>query len=222
MDIKFSSYSNQSSLISSIFFLIVGVILSTCSDSVLKLVSIGIGIILAINSVVAIAYYFIRRKTFKEMTSKFSLFYGLITLALSAVFIAFSDVVEQFIRFVIGGWILFSGITRLIDVLSLRKNNVKFIPLLIVAIALICIGLYTIFVGDIILSTVGFIMIAYGIIEIIGYIFYRKKETKAYNKDDDQLIIKSDDKPLTKKEIKIKDVEAEEIKIEKKSKKSKK
>lgn len=214
MEIKVKSYSTQSSLISSIIFIIIGGVLITYADSVKTFISIGIGTLLATISVISLVIYFLSRRKEDSIPNKKALILGVVLLVLAIIFIFFSGIVEQFIKFIVGGWILFSGIIRLINTLSMNYKNTKFIPLLIVAILLIIVGIYTIIgnlFGDI-LRAVGFIMIIYSIIEIVGYIFYTKDKQEKDQEGATSLIIKDKEKEekteVTKKsKKKVKDVE---------------
>ena len=55
-----------------------------------------------------------------------NLIFGIIGFILAIIFIFFGRIVEQAIRFIIGGWILLTGILRLINVLSMNKKDSKF------------------------------------------------------------------------------------------------
>lgn len=174
MEIKIKSYSSQSSLLSSILFFIIGAILFSSADKVISFISITFGIILAVSGIIEIIIYIIENKKEEIIPKKSRVLLSIFLIGLAIVFIFFSQVVEQFIRFIVGAWILFSGIMRFINAISMNKKSRKFLPLLIVSILLMCIGVYTILIGDIILSTIGIIMMIYSVMEIIGYIFYTK------------------------------------------------
>lgn len=174
MEIKVKSYSSQSSLISSIIFFIIGAIFFTSAEKVISTMSIVIGILMALIAIFNFLNFCLTLRNKDKETNKASLIFGLFSLTLAIIFIFFSKLVEHFIRYIIGAWILFSGIMRLINALSYNTKNSKFIPLLIVSILLILVGIYTVLVGDVILSTIGLIMMIYAAIEIAGFIFYRK------------------------------------------------
>lgn len=207
MEIKVKSYSSQSSLISSIIFFIIGGILFTNAEKVVSTAALIFGIILATIGILEIVIYILKRK--KEVNNPVDLGRGLALIGISCIFIFASNVVEQIIRFIIGAWILFSGISRLINVLSFSNKNTKFVPLLIVAILLICIGIYTIVIGDVVLSTIGIIMMIYAAIDIIGYIFYTKDNLEKEQEGTTTLIVPDDNDNKddeTKKKVKTKDV----------------
>lgn len=217
MEIKIKSYSSQSSLISSIIFFILGAILLTSADKVISFISIAIGIILAVTGLINLIIYIHHVKN-ELPASKSLIATSVITLIFAVIFIFFSSIVEQFIRFIIGAWILLTGITRFINVLSISPKSRKFIPLLVVSILLMIVGVYTIVVGNIILSTIGLIMMIYAAIEIAGYIFYTKDTITPEEPGTTTLIVpeETEVEETPKETKKVKDVK------EKKSKKKKK
>ena len=181
MEIKVKSYASQSSLINSIIFFILGGILFTSAEKVISTLSIIIGVLMASTGIIELVIYFINRK--KEISKTKDLGSGIALLIISIIFIFFANIVEQIIRFIIGAWILFSGINRLINALSINKKDKKFLPLLIIAALLIIVGIYTIVIGDVVLSTIGIIMMIYAGIDIIGYIFYTKDKVEKLMKN---------------------------------------
>ena len=126
-------------------------------------------------------------------TSSWSMIVGLVAIAFGAIFFFLAGVIEAVIRYVIGGWILFSGINRFVNALYLEKKNTsKFISLLIVAILLVIAGVYTILESNLAFQTIGLILIIYSVLEIFGWIFNKdiisdtskkdsKKETRKRN-----------------------------------------
>ena len=216
MEIKVKSYSSQSSLLSSIIFFILGAILFSSADKVISFISISIGIILAVSSIIELIIYIIENKKEDIIPKKSRIVYNLIAIILAIIFIFFSEVIEQFIRFIIGAWILFSGIMRFINAISINNKSRKFIPLLIVSILLMIVGVYTILIGDIILSTIGIIMMIYAVIEIIGYIFYTKDTKPVEEPGTTTLIVQEEtieeEQPKKKNKKKIKDVKEKQKK----------
>ncbi len=203
MEIKIKSYSKQSSLLSSILFFILGAILFTKADEILSLISIIVGVLLAIAGTVSITYYYFKTK--QQVYNHKNLIYGIILLIVAIIFIFFANIVEQFIRFIVGGWILFSGIMRLINVLSMNFKSNKFLPLLIVSLLLIGVGIYTIVIGDILISTVGIIMMIYSAIEIVGYVFYTKDKQEKEEEGATSIIVPDKEETKPDKKTKIKD-----------------
>ena len=66
-----------------------------------------------------------------------------------------------------------------------NKKDSKFVTVLIVAILLIMIGIYVIFVSNLIISYLGLVLIIYSILEIVNYILLFKDTNFAiYEKKD--------------------------------------
>ncbi len=221
MEIKVKSYSSQSSLISSIIYFIIGAILFSRAEEVVKFLSISVGVILGVVSVINFVLYFLNRRN-PEKSSKKSLLFGFVALIFALVFILCSAAIEQFIRFIIGAWILFTGIIRFINALSINPKNGKFLPLLIVSLLLIATGIYSIVVGDVVLTTVGIIMMVYAVLEIIGYIFYTKDKTEPEVEGTTTLIVPDEPVDITEDKKKVKDVKSKDVKEKKKKSKKKK
>ena len=213
MEIKINNYKNPSSLISSIILFILGGILFTNPDIFVTTISKLIGAVLLATAVVLLITIFINRKSFPFPILKISS--TIILLLLSIMFLFFSETVEKAIRIVVGFWILFSGINRLINALKMTNKNKKFLSLIIVSLLLIAIGIYSIVIGDVVLSSIGIILMVYSAIDIIGYIFYSKEtnETVDINEDTTLITTTEEEKPNNKpnkKTKKIKDISSKE------------
>ena len=212
MQIKVKSYSEQSSLISAIIFFIIGGILFWYQEEVIATMSMIVGIILAVAGVVEIVLFAINKK--KQVDFLADIIRAVIFLGLAVLFIFGKDIIKEVVRFVVGAWIMFSGINRFIQALAINKRSKKFLPLLIVSLILIAIGIYSIVYGAIWISYLGIIMMVYAALDIIGYIFYTKDEVKQETEGTTSLIVPDEEpkerKLFKKKNKKVKDVKAEE------------
>lgn len=204
MKLKVTSYSSEASLINAIIFFIIGAILYSNSDAVLSFVSIAIGIILVVIGIIQIIFYNMERKT-EEGGKKVHVVSAATSLLIAIIFIFFHNIVEQFIRFIIGAWILFSGIKRFISSFAIT-NTKKFLPLLIVSILLMIVGIYTIITPNVFINILGIIMMIYAVIEVIGYIFYTKDTMQAEETGSTTLIVKDNTEEVVKNEKKVKTV----------------
>lgn len=222
MEIKIKSYSTQSSLLSSILFFILGAILFTSADKLLNIISVIIGTLFATAATISLIIYFIQARNKNAKVG--NLTFGIVSLIFAIIFIFFSNIVEQAIRFVVGGWILLTGIIRLINVLSMPKKDKKFLQLLVVAAALIFIGIYTIVVELFGLDIIGIIMMVYAGIEIVGYILYSKDKPEQEPKEGTTTLLVPEDTTADdniKENVVVKDVK-EKRKLLKRPKKEKK
>ena len=213
MKIKIQSYSEQSSLISAILFFIIGGILFWYQDDVISTLSMIVGIILAVAGVIEIVIYVINKK--KQVDHLADIIRGVIFLGLAVLFIFGSHIIKEVVRYIVGAWIMFSGINRFIQALAINKRSKKFLPLLIVSLVLIAVGVYSIVYGDIIIATIGILMMVYAALDIIGYIFYTKDEVKQETEGTTALIVPEEEpkerKLFKKKNKKVKDVKEKDI-----------
>ena len=187
MRIEIKSYTSTSNLISAIIFFILGAIMFTSPDVMIVVISRVIGSIIAIIGVFNCIKNYIEVKK-DNTTSSIGMISGIIGIVIGLVFISLASVIEALIRFLIGGWILFIGVNRLINVLYLKKQKTKFIVLLIVAILLIGAGLYTILEANLAFQAIGLVLMIYAILEIFSYIFCKKEVRGIKPKENDNII----------------------------------
>jgi len=221
MRIDIKSYSTKTSLISSIIFFIIGAVLTAYSEKIMATTYKLIGGVLLIITIGLILSIIIRKKKEQPIfVNRIAI--AIITFTLSILFFFFHSIIDESIRFLIGAWILFSGITRLISALRTDHKASRFIALLITSILLIILGLVTITKTGILLWVVGIIIMIYSAIEIVGYIFYSKDNTNYEEEEGETRLIIPEDKDdkedkedkedkKTKKNKKIKDVEDQDI-----------
>ncbi len=172
------SFSKNESLLSSIIFLIVGVVLLTNADTVLKFISVVIGSALLIVGVIKVFLYYQRKKKY-ESGGSLGLIAAVAFVFFGIIFIFFSNFIETSIRYIFGAWILFSGVNTFINAISLSPKNTHFISSLIVSVLLIALSLYVIFSENLLLKGIGIVMIIYSAIEIVDFII-GKREVKTY------------------------------------------
>lgn len=206
MKIGVKSYSDIISLIYSIIFFILGAIIFTKPEIIILFISYVIGGILIIIGTFKCIKNYLDIKKDNTISSK-EMVTGIIFIVIGIIFILLAGVIEALVRLIIGGWILFSGINRLINTLSIPNKKHNFIPYLILSILLIGVGLYTILESNLAFKTIGLVLMVYSTIEIIGYIFnkknnYIKEEIIIEAKDDkviDTILIEEKTKKKKKK-----------------------
>ena len=211
MEIKVNSYKKQSTLISSIIFFIIGCVLLTNPEIFITTISKVVGIILLLIGSLFIVFMIFGKNEDDSAISK--LITGICFISLSVLFLFFSTTIERIIRLIVGFWILFCGINRLIIALRIANKDKRFFSLIIISLLLIAVGVYTMIIGDVVLSTIGLILMIYSAIDIIGYIFYAKETDEEVEINKDVTLITTQEEPETevikkkkKKTKKLKDV----------------
>lgn len=166
-------YSDDNSLFSSILFLIFGIILFTNPGGVLRFISYITGAALILIGIINIlSYQKILKKLNIEQKSK--LIVGIILITFGILVMLFSSLIQTAVRLIFGAWIIYSGIMRLIEALNNKTEKISFVVRLIISILLIICGFY-VAMTDLIYATVGLFIMIYAILDIIGYIAYKKR-----------------------------------------------
>ncbi len=178
---EFLSKIFKSSLISSIGLSILGILLFFESEATIVSISYIIGGILITMGILGIIKYF-----FSEINSIIDIIYGIITIILGVVVIVNPHGIASIIPFVIGIIIVISSVTKLQYALRLNKNrNPVWKSTMILSIITLAFGILLIinpFSGALFLTKiVGFIVLLYGILDIISTLTIRKTFKKLHN-----------------------------------------
>lgn len=169
---KEKGYSHITSLISAIFFFIIGSIIFTNPNGTVKFIAYVLGGCFAIVGLFKILVYYFRKKKEKEVFLK-DLSIGIIAFILGLILIIFSNTVEALIRIIMGAWILFNGINLLVNSIRGAKSKANSSKILIVLSSIMIIGgIYMILSNNLIFQMIGLCIMLYSVIEIVGYIYY--------------------------------------------------
>ena len=163
------------SLIRSILFFALGIILFINPASVVKFISYFIGGILIIVGIYKVINYYIHDKNL-GVVNRNEIAFGITAVILGVIFIFLADAIELILRFIIGIWVVLAGINKIIQTFYTTDRDTKYYSLFIVGLFLIAIGLYIILVSNLALSIIGVFVILYSLIEIVSYFVYRDKE----------------------------------------------
>lgn len=166
---------DPSNLINSVLFLLIGIILFSNPNGIISFISYIIGIVVIIIGIVKILSA-VKNKNDSSYDATLTL--GIICIVLGIILIFCGSIIELIFRFFIGGWILLSGINKLVLALNLKNISDSWIRILIISILLIIIGLYVIIKSNLVFSSIGLIMIIYSAISIIGYFLTPKQKNK--------------------------------------------
>ena len=165
-------------LVVSILFFILGAVMYTRPEFIVLVFSYVIGGLIILFGIYYCIKNYIEIKNNKETSSK-DMILGITLVVIGLIFIFLANVIEALVRLIIGGYILFVGITRFVNSLYLKKN-IRFYVSLGLSLLLIAGGLYTILEANLAFQTIGVVIMAYSVIEIIGFVF---------NHDDSKIVI---------------------------------
>ena len=165
--------TGKASLVSSIIFAILGIILIAYPEGTVKFISYVIGIMfIAVGLYKGINY--IKNKEIYNMFN-YDMALGIIAIIIGAVTIAYSNQIGAIFRIMIGIWIVYSAIIRmsLSAKLKVIESN-TWIYSLIIAFAMIICGVFIICNSGAIVVTIGTIILIYSILDIIESIIFLK------------------------------------------------
>ena len=170
---KFLKKAGWTSVITSLIFGIIGLIMIYNPETTMKFISIILGIFFIVIGIVKVINYFIARGNSTLFTNDIA--WGLIAIIIGLVTMVYSSTIENIFRIMIGVWIIYSGFTRFTLSFRIKSVNSKLWPLvLILAILMIIGGLYVTFYPGALIVTLGVIILVYAIMDLIeGFIFMK-------------------------------------------------
>lgn len=159
------------SIVESLMFAILGIILVWKPEGVMAVICYLLGALLIVVGVIKVINYV--QTNGKSDLFNYDLLYGIMTAIIGIVVIFHADILSTIFGIIVGVWIVYSSIIRGFTALKLRavKSNIWIYSLVIAVIMLLC-GLYVIFDAGAIIQTIGAIMIAYAIMDIIENIIF--------------------------------------------------
>lgn len=160
-------------LIYALLFLVFGIILLTSTEDLITIVSKVIGgVLIVIGIIKAIIYIYMKGKLGEYSLSK--LIVALLFICFGMLLIFLSGTLSFAIRTVIGIWVLFSGINRVIFAISMGDTDKKsFLVYLITSLLMIALGI--VIITGIFDQLIGLLIIIYSVIEIVNYIYFKVK-----------------------------------------------
>ena len=170
-----------SSLVTSIIFAILGILLINNPEGTAVVISYILGLTFGIIGLYKIITY-IKEKG-KYDFYNYDMVFGIGTIILGILTIVYRTQIETLLRILIGIWIIYSAMIRIslsLKLKSLDTGKVWVYSILVAALMLIC-GVYAMFTSNAIIITVGLIILIYSILDIVESIIFLvnlKKLTK--------------------------------------------
>lgn len=169
--INFFKKVSVASILTSIAIGILGLIILFNPNETIALLSLILGIIIMIIGIGKIISYIILRK--ESNFSNYDLIYGIIAIVISIIMLANANAFATIVRVIIGIWIAYTGIIKLIYALNLKSlSSSSWFAVMIMAIITIIAGVYIAIDSSILIMVFGVILIAYAVIDIIEQIIF--------------------------------------------------
>ncbi len=152
------------SLLNPIIYLVLGLLLVFKSNEVVELLFYVLGIIVIIYGIKSFVVYYQNKDVVQYKNINLTI--AIASVIIGVLLIVLSGVLEASIRYVLGFFFIFMGISRLLT--SISFNNYKNFST-ISNIVLIALGIYSIFFSNAVLVIIGVILIINAVILFIEY-----------------------------------------------------
>lgn len=171
---KFLKRSSWTDIVISIIFVLLGTLLVVKPFETLGAISVILGVVFIAMGVLKLVEYYT-----SDPKEDYLLVMALVTVIVGVLILFASDTILSLFRIILGIWILISGVMDLQIVLEWREfKSPYWIISLIFAILMMFAGIIVLVNKDILLKTMGIMVIFYGILDIIDRIIFMKKIKK--------------------------------------------
>ena len=168
---KFLKRSSWTDIVISIIFIIFGVLLIAKPEETKGAISIILGILFIAMGVLKLIEYYT-----SETKDDLMLTVALVAVIFGVVILFDSDAVLTFFRVILGVWIIVTGVMDLQTILIWKQVRSPYWTVaLLLAIFMILSGIIILVNQGIVLTVLGGLIIAYGILDIIDRLIFMKK-----------------------------------------------
>ena len=188
----------MNNLLYALLFLIFGIVLLTGIETITEIASILVGSVFIIIGIVkTIIYIYMKGKLGDYSISE--LLIGLFAIFCGVIIIIYSEVLGYALRIIVGLWILYSSINRIILAISIKRElQDGFWVYLSTALIMFLSGVMII--TGLFSQVLGVFIIIYALSEIVDYIYY-KVTYKEKNVDKEPKFTKKTKRISTKKTV---------------------
>lgn len=175
------------SIISTLLILAFGILIFIFPDTVIKTISIGMGILFLLFGVIPIFNYFKYRK--KALSTTFGFMMGVFCIVAGLILIMNNGILDIIIPIIGGIWIIINSINRISVAMDLRDDKISsWFSIFAFAIISMIVGVLMILDpvngGKLITINVGIIIIVYAVIDLVYLIAIKIKSKKEILKID--------------------------------------
>ena len=165
------------SLITSIIFAILGIILIANPEGTIKFIAIILGVIFGLVGLYKIVNYIENKGKYDFYNNDIA--YGVIAIVLGIVTICYSTQIGAIFRIIIGLWIVYSAILRINLSIKLKTidSNVWIYSLIIALIMAFC-GIFIICNSGAVIVTLGIVVVIYSVLDAIESIMFLNNVSK--------------------------------------------
>lgn len=170
---KFLKKAGWTSVVTSLIFGIIGLVMIYNPETTMKFISTILGIFFIVVGVIKVINYFVSKGNSTLFTNDIA--WGLIAIIIGLVTMVYSNTIESIFRIMIGVWIIYSGFTRFSLSFRLKNINDKLWALVLtLAVLMIVGGLYVTFYPGALIVTLGVIIFIYAIMDLVESFIFMK------------------------------------------------
>lgn len=165
------------SLVTSIIFAILGIILIANPEGTIKFIAIILGVLFGLVGLYKIVNYIENKGKYDFYNNDIA--YGVIAIVLGIVTICYSTQIGAIFRIIIGLWIVYSAILRINLSIKLKTiaSNVWIYSLIIALIMAFC-GIFIIYNSGAVIVTLGIVVVIYSVLDAIESIMFLNNVSK--------------------------------------------
>lgn len=158
--------TGYTSIITSILLGILGLIMFLYAETTLKIITYILGTTLILAGIIKTIGYFSDKGSYDFFN--YELIYGIINIIIGIVLMTHTGILEGVLGIVLGIWILYSSLMRFGLSLKLKSYKSKsWLAMLIISILMGIMGIYIMASPDVIIATLGIIILVYSIMDLI-------------------------------------------------------
>lgn len=175
--LSFLKQNATTSIISSLLFLVLGIILIINPQFVMNVIAYILGIVFIVLGALKIISYFTNKSI--SDGSSFELITGIVSIAVGIFVITCSGTISALFRIVIGIWIIYTGVLRLISSIRLKSVGVTIWPfLLLMSLLMIIAGIYITVNSGTLFMSLGVMILIYAIMDLVESITFYSNISK--------------------------------------------
>ncbi len=166
-------------LIVSIVMAIIGGVLIARPETTLNTIAMIIGGIVIAYGLYIVLRFFAKRERINDSIYTNGFVLGIMLIIFGAILFKYVGIIEALIRIIIGVWMVYNGLIRLIESNMFRDiNRALWISMGITSLVIIGLGLYITFYSGALIQILGYFVLTYAVIDIVQNIIYTRNERK--------------------------------------------
>lgn len=161
------------SIMESVIFSILGIILVFRPEDTVNAISFVLIMIFVLIGIFKIINYFLSRN--KSDYHDNDLIYGIMAIVIGLIVFLYINVIGSIFRIIIGIWIIYTSLIRLnssLKMKNIKKDSKTWIYSLVFSVLIFGCGLYVIVNSNVLIVTIGIIMIVYSFLDLIENIIF--------------------------------------------------